>query len=121
MHFRQEIQQAMEHGIMAVEYTDDDGEPYLEVWCADTRVKFMKDRSVSVYSMNINRPEFPYLQEESLGKHDRHKFSTFIYWLGNSSPVYIDMALRHAGIMEHEECDFCKFHHAPAGLHRFWR
>ena len=123
--FEKELREAITAKVHAVERKTKTGAPYLSVWSDQVRVNFVPLKGgnvhVHVHSHNIDEKAIKYRKEVSMGSHPRHKAGKFIRILGACSPRYVSYALRHAGIMEHEECDSCKAHHAPAANHTFWR
>ncbi len=127
MDFAKELAEAMRCKVMASERHGPRGDPYLSVWADETRIDFFQsahegDLNVWVYSTNPEEKAIP-LTEDGLflGRHPRNKAGKLIRILGACSPRYMSYALRHAGIMEHEECGSCHAHHAPSANHLFWR
>lgn len=127
MYFADELREAIKSDVMAREVHKTGEAPYLSVWSDEMRIDFFQsahegDLNVWVYSSNTEDKAIP-LTEDGLflGRHPRNKASKLIRILGACSPRYMSYALRHAGIIAHEECNSCHWHHAPAANHIFWR
>ena len=105
MKFNTVLKLAAESKVYARQRTSKTGCPYLVITGDRMYVSFVpayggKEMHVYVTSHNLEDKSLPFHENTYLGKHPRH-------------------ALRHAGIMEHEECIFCEDKHAPSALHGF--
>ena len=124
MKFKTVLKLAAELKVYARQRTSKTGCPYLVVTGDRVDVSFVparggKEMHVYVTSRNLEDKSLPFHENTYLGKHPRHVMRKLIRIYSSCSPRYMSYALRHAGIMEHEECIFCEDKHAPSALHGF--
>ncbi len=123
MYFDDELKEAIQAKVTAAQRYKKGAASYLSVWADNIRIDFFQsahegDLNVWAYSSNADEKAIPLTEDGIfLGRHPRHIARKLIRILGACSPRYMSYALRHAGILEHDECPVCGHHHAPAALH----
>ncbi len=131
MYYKEEMAEAMRSKVMVTTRERGSADPVLQVWEDGMQVTFRprwgvdagrsNNIAVHVWSMNPDEQAFPCDETTFIGYCDKSQIGKLIRILGACSPRYMSYALRHAGIMEHEEYSVCHARHAPAASHLFWR